>query len=54
MEGQKEQGMKFHSGLKQPTMKGAGRLAVPPGLPPVPLGLVLVLLEANSLPDYCF
>lgn len=34
VEGQKEQRMKFHSGLKQPTTKGAGRLAVPPGLPP--------------------
>lgn len=54
VEGQKEQRMKFHSGLKQPTMKGAGRLAVPSGLLPVPLGLVLLFLEATSLLGYHF
>lgn len=51
--------MKFHSGLKQLTVKGAGRLAVPPGLVPVPLGLVVVFLElfatwATSLRGYHF
>lgn len=48
--------MKFHSDLDQPTVKGAERLAVPPGSDPVPLGFVVFLelfaIGTTNIPGY--